>query len=1000
MSRAIRRPVAALFFLFAFPPLARPQSRLTGGDLMGRAIDESKAVLPGATVTVINRDTNLTRIATADARGDFKVPALPPGTYRVTAAVPGFASQTRDGVTLQLGQTVDLEFELTLAGTQEELTIVSEAPVVDVTDTSVSSVVGQQQIENLPINFRNFISFSIITPGVTTDRTPQQGASATSGLSFTGQRGRSNNIMVDGFDNNDVLVGAVRGTFSQEAIREFQVLTDSYSAEFGKATGGVVNIVTKGGTNQFHGNAFWYFRNESLNAKEYFEQHDVFGDPVNREKAPFSANQYGATLGGPIKKDKTFFFVSFERADLTASNYVNIEPSAAALLNARGFPVETGAVPYDYKVWELLGKVDHQWNPNSTLVFRTSYSDTTNENIEPFGGIVAKSRGAVQLHKDWSLSVSQSNVRSGRWVNEARVQVAKQDQKINSLDPNCGGPCETNDQGGPTLEITGFATVGRQRFTPQLRENTRLQLVDTVSLYAGKHSAKAGIDFNWVDTPEGGRSLPLHFGGRYIFTSLPATTGLIPAPISALQAFAGDLPATYIQGYGNPVAAFGYMDLSLFVQDEWRVSRKLTLKAGLRYQKQFWDDIHYDVSDLGGARFAYSFPQGDHNVAPRLSFAFDPKGNGRTSLHAAWGIYYDNQIAALSGITKGINGHADGVRTLVLRFPASLAPWSLPGRHLPEPASYPSLQISIAPALKTPWAQQVAAGIDQALGRDFTLSANYIWVHGEDHVGTIDYNAVVPSLGAGRRPNDVDGRAGTSASVLQYTSFGETWYRGLTLSLSKRMSHNYQLLVSYTLSKAEDTSTDYQSAFIPQQNGLGRNPADRTGLPIGFNPDLERGLATHNQKHRFVLSGVYRLPAAFQVSTIITAASGRPYTPLAGADLNGDGNGGAFPPDRARRDPASEASSVSRNSETMDKQIIVDLRLSKRIKLGSRFSVELIAEAFNLFDRANFSEINGIFGRGAFPNAPQTDVQGRVTYGLYEQALAPRQVQLAAKLNF
>ncbi len=214
------------------------------------------------------------------------------------------------------------------------------------------------------------------------------------------------------------------------------------------------------------------------------------------------------------------------------------------------------------------------------------------------------------------------------------------------------------------------------------------------------------------------------------------------------------------------------------------------------------------------------------------------------------------------------------------------------------------------------------------------------------------------------------------------------------------MSHNYQFLVSYTYSKAEDNSTDFQSAFIPQQNGLGRNPADRTGLPTGFDPDLERGPATHDQKHRFVLSGIYRLPAGFQVSTIITAASGRPYTPLAGADLNGDGDGGAFPSDRARTNPASEASSVGRNSEVMDKQIIVDLRLSKRIKLGSRFSIDLIADAFNLFNRANFSEINNIFGRGAFPGAAQTDALGRVTYGLYEKALEPRQIQLAAKLNF
>jgi hypothetical protein len=997
MSRAAVRCLAVGFVvaLAAVPPI-RAQARLTGADLVGRVTDESMAVLPAATVTVVNRDTNLTRTATSDAQGEYKVPALPPGTYKVTASVQGFASQTRDGVTLQLGQTVELEFTLKIAGTQEELTIVGESPMVDATDTSVSSVVGQQQIENLPINGRNFISFSIITPGVTTDRTPQQGASATSGLSFTGQRARSNNIMVDGLDNNDVIVGAVRATFSQEAIREFQVVTDSYSAEFGKATGGVVNILTKSGTNEFHGNAFWYFRDESLNSKDYFEKFGVLGGPVDRDKAPFSANQYGATLGGPIRKDQTFFFVSFERQDLTAANFVNIDPAAATILNSKGFPVQTGAVPYDVKAWEALAKVDHQWSPTSTLVFRANYADITNENIEPYGGIVARSRGAVQLREDWSLSASQTNVISARWVNEARLQVARQDQKINSLDPTCNGPCDTNDEGGPTLEITGVASVGRQRFTPQPRKNTRFQAVETVSFFAGKHSAKAGIDFNLVDTPENGSALPLHFGGRYIFQPLPAVPPLgIPAPITALQALARDLPAAYVQGYGQAATSYGYKDLSIFLQDEWRVSRKLTIKPGIRYQKQFWDDIPYNVSDVGGARLTYNFPQDSDNFAPRLAVAFDPRGGGRTSLHAAWGVYFDNQIAGLSGITKGINGESTGVRTRVLTFPASIAPYRSPGHRVPEPSTpYASLEIPIDPALVTPWAQQASVGFDQAFGQDFAASANFIWVRGKDQVGTIDYNPVIPTLGPGRRPNDVNGVAGTSASVLQYTSFGETWYRGLTVSLSKRFSHNYQFLVSYTFSKAEDNSTDFQSAFIPQNNGRGRNPADRFGVPLGFDPGLEKGPATHDQRHRFVLSGLYRFPLDFQLSTIVTAASGRPYTPLAGADLNGDGNGGAFPPDRARTNPTSEASSVGRNSETMDEQIIVDLRLSKRFRLGGALSIDLIAEAFNLFNRANFSEINNIFGMGAFPASPLP------LYGHYEQALAPRQIQLAAKLSF
>jgi len=337
----------------------------------------------------------------------------------------------------------------------------------------------------------------------------------------------------------------------------------------------------------------------------------------------------------------------------------------------------------------------------------------------------------------------------------------------------------------------------------------------------------------------------------------------------------------------------------------------------------------------------------------------------------------------------------------VLTFPSSVAAWRAPGHKLPEPATpYPSLVISIDPALQTPYAHQAALGFDRALGKDISFSANAVYVRGKHQIGSIDYNPTIPALGPGRRPDDIGGRAGTSASVLQYTSFGETWYRGLTLSLNKRFTQGSQVMVSYTLSKAEDTSTDFQGASVVQDQGLGRNPADPEGLPVGFNALAEKGPATHDQRHRFVLSGVARLPWEFQFSTILTAASGRPYTPLAGADLNGDGNGGGAPPDRARRNPADPSTSVGRDSETMKGQFIVDARLSRRFKIGPKFVLEGIVEAFNLLDRTNYSEINNIFGRGAFPTGPQKDAQGRVTYGLYEQDLPPRQIQLALKMSF
>jgi hypothetical protein len=270
---------------------------------------------------------------------------------------------------------------------------------------------------------------------------------------------------------------------------------------------------------------------------------------------------------------------------------------------------------------------------------------------------------------------------------------------------------------------------------------------------------------------------------------------------------------------------------------------------------------------------------------------------------------------------------------------------------------------------------------------------------------------VVPSLGASRRPNDLPcpvnaaapcvGGAipGTSASVLQYTSFGESWYKGLTLSLNKRFNGRYQFLTAYTLSKAEDNSTDFQSNFIPQNNGRGRNPADRSGLPLGFEPASERGPATHDQRHRLVLSGVWVAPADVGLAMILTAASGRPYTPLAGTDLNGDGNGGAFPTDRARVNPLDESTAVGRNSATTEATVNVDLRVSRKFASARGVGVEVMLDVFNVFNRTNFFEDTNqssfaIYGTGAYGSNPLP------TYGKYTTALPPRQVQLAAKITF
>src|SRR5262249_38956859 len=261
---------------------------------------------------------------------------------------------------------------------------------------------------------------------------------ATSGLSFTGQRARSNNVMVDGLDNNDPFVGAVRATFSQEAVREFQVLTDSYSAEFGRAAGGVVNIVTKSGTNSLHGNTFLYLPDKSLNAKNYFDEFDVLGNPIALDKPPFRQKQWGGTLGGPIQRGKTFLFLAYERTDIADARLVTIPPASAAVLNRAGFPVDIGNVPLSVPNSEFLAKIDHQWTTDRALAVRGDYADINREGVNDFGGTVARSRGTAQLRTNWSLSAAETDVLSSRWINELRAQYAYDNQRIEALDPACG----------------------------------------------------------------------------------------------------------------------------------------------------------------------------------------------------------------------------------------------------------------------------------------------------------------------------------------------------------------------------------------------------------------------------------------------------------------------------------------------------------------------------------------------------------------------------------
>ncbi len=976
----VRRVLLGFVIILAAAAGSFAQVRLTGADLEGRVLDPSGARVPGATLVVRNLSTNVARETTTDAEGRYRAPALDPGEYEIRASLPGFVTGVRERVRLQLGELVEVGFQLQLAAIEQSVVVTAPTPAVSPEQTSVSTIITEQQIARLPANGRRFIELAALAAGVTSGGPPDPGAEA-SGLSVLGQRPLSNSLLIDGLDNNDRMVGGASGAFSQESIREFQVLTGSYPAEFGNATGGVVNIVTRSGANTVTGSAFAYNRDDRLNARNHFERVDPFGAALTQPEAPFSQWQVGGAGGGPWRRDRTFLFSAAERRDATASNFVTIDATAASVLTRAGFPVERGHVAFEDTANQVMVRLDHYWKPERALTLRLQWSDAVNGNYAPFGGLVARSAGARATRSDWGVAASQTHVIGRRWVNEARLQIARH-----------GHVAEPYDPAGPRVTIIGLGTAGRGDFFPTDRSSGLVQAKDTVTLATARHTIKAGVDVTTIGQEA---LVSYNFGGSYTFVALPAIPGVLPVPLSSLQAFAAGLPAVYVQGYGDGSSPFKYTQTSAFVQDDWRATSRLTFKVGLRYQRQWFPDFDVTVTSLGGTPLVYPYPLGDHHLSPRVGVAIDPAGDGRTSVHAAYGLFFGDQLTGVYSATN-VFGRQSGTRLHVYPFPLSLAAWQQAGHRLPDGAiPAPRVTITVGPDARTPRVHQASAGVTRDLGRGTVLGVEAVYARGFHQLGALDYNPIVPALGPGRRPNDIGGMAGTSATAVHYTDYGETWYRGLLMSLQQRLGTGHDIRLAYTWSSAEDNSSS--ALGLVNDNGRGRDPQHPTGLPAGFDATRETGPAATDEGHRLVVNGSSRLPGRLELAALLSAASGLPFTALAGADLNGDGIADA---DRARTNPVDASTTVARNGERFVPRITLDLRLARPFHVGSRATLTTAIDVFNVFNRANFNDVNNVFGTGAFPDQPQRDVEGRVTYGRYQKALAPRQVQLAVRVAF
>src|SRR5256714_13029066 len=543
--------------------VAFAQSQATSGNIEGRVTDPNGAAVPGVTITGTNQETGFAKTADTNREGIFSITFLPPGKYRVTTpASKGFAAADFSNVTVTVGSKTPLDIELKIGGATTIIDVASEGQMVETTRTSIASIVNERAIKNLPVNGRNFLDFATLTPSVVRDPTRQ------GDLAVGGQKGTLNSLQVDGADNNNTFFGQSFGRtgtrppyqFSEESVQEFQVNQNGFSAEFGRAGGAVINVVTKSGTNQWHGSAFEYFRDESLNSNTPI----LTARGAKRPK--LQINQFGGTLGGPIKRDRAFFFAAFDGQRSNIPNIVdapNFFAQPAAIQALLAPKMGTYQVGRDQNVYMI--KTDIHLNNTNQLVLRFNQQNFTGNNNENGGPLSVQEHSGNSVAKTTTLSGSLTSSLTNRVVNEFRFQFGR-DREPGTANSSV---VEARIQTGG-----GFLQLGRNNFSPRETTIKRVQFIDNISYTRGAHSMKVGTDLNFDRIFN---FFPGLFTGQFTFNSYAL--------------FASNTPASFTQNFPGAGTSGGttkpnMSDYGFFGQDDWRVNPKLMLNLGLRYEYQ------------------------------------------------------------------------------------------------------------------------------------------------------------------------------------------------------------------------------------------------------------------------------------------------------------------------------------------------------------------------------------------------------------------------------
>jgi outer membrane receptor protein involved in Fe transport len=846
----------------------------------GKVVDEEGTLLPGANVTVRNVQTGFTKGTTTQTDGWYLISGILPGQYEIEVSLPGFTTKIRKGLTFSVGSRLTIDFTLTTATLEEEVTVTAESPMVEVTKSEVSAVIERKKIDSLPLYDRDFSDLTLIKAGVAGDRS-------------NAQPGGSEEIMIDGVSNEWVGRNTTNLEIPADAIQEFRVMTNQYEAEYGNASGMIRSAITRSGTNEMRGRAAFFYRDEIFDDVNYFVKHDEYEGPeVDYEKEEFKHYNYSGFLGGPLKQDKAHFFINYD--GVYHEEYFTITSPL----------VTKETLPRTRKRHQLLSKFNYQFNEKNLMSFRYSLNRPTYDDYGA-GGMYTYSTSYDIKEITHDFQLNWTYYPTDNTMNEVRLLYSYNTYAYECVD---------NDSYFIQRPSGYFGALGN---LPQEVPTSRYQFVDNFSLFMGPHSIKFGVDASYVYCDG---YVAQYVPGYYVFVTDDPFDAADPATYPLLL-----IKAPEIADVDQP-----YWEVGIFAQDSWRVSPRLTLNFGLRYN-------YYDVQFIDIKKFDF------RHFNPRFGFSFDPIGDGKTSIRGGIGTYSQNPQLNL-GLLIGV---MDQLVIQYIYYPGYPDP-SVPNPFIGQgPVSEPPLtKYQGEPDTICPYTVQTTLGFQREFLTDFSVGVDLVYSKGMKFSRIENDNPVIPGTAYLRADM-------TKADIFVFRMNGRSDYKGLYLTLSKRYSHGWSLDIAYTLSRSwSDVETEQTG---PYDNDVG-------------NWDRMYGPNDYDATHRLVITGIVDLPLGFQLSGLAHYHSALPWTAFYSTDVNLDG---------LNWDMLGEHRNDRRGFDFFN----LNIRLSKFITI-KQFRFQLFAEGYNITNQSNFSSIFFRYDTPGFGKPTTAGDARRIQFGV------------------